>query len=75
MVEYLSVESEDVKEDASGIESKSYVNVVDPVEVILKVPLNLLSLTINWLFKSTSLSTTICLFSNLFSFVSIAFNL
>ena len=47
MVEYLSVESEDVKEDASGIESKSYVNVVDPVDMILKVPLNLLSLTIN----------------------------
>ena len=44
---YFNVESDEVNDDDSGVESKSYVKVVDPVEVILNVPLYLLSLIIN----------------------------
>ena len=43
IVEYFNVESDEVNDDDSGVESKSYVKVVDPVEVILNVPLYLLS--------------------------------
>ena len=39
IVEYLRVDDDGEYESYSGATSKSYVNVVDPVETILNVPL------------------------------------
>ena len=75
IVVYLRVDVVGVYEVDSGNDSTSYWNVVDPVETILNSPLYPLILVVMLLFKITSSSTTISLFSVKLSDISTGDNL
>ena len=75
IVVYLRVDVVGVYEVDSGDDSTSYWNVVDPVETILNSPLYPLILVVMLLFKITSSSTTISLFSVKLSDISTGDNL